>query len=253
MNIKRLTIATLGILAFASFGAFADEPAAPASATVGNLTLVSEYLFRGLAQTNRDPALQGGIEYDDASGFYVGGWGSNISWLSDLSTSDAPISSSLELDIYAGYRGKFGDDVGFDVGLYGYYYPGDFPSGFVNANTGEVYGSISYKIFSLKYSHTLTNLFGFDDTHGSGYLDASANYEFAPTWVLNAHVGRQRVAHANSLSYTDWKLGVTKNFDHGFSLALAYMDTNADETLYTNPFGHYVGRATGLLTLNKAF
>ena len=234
---------------------FAEDavPAAPANPWVGSLTVASDYIFRGLTQANEKPALQGGLEYDDPSGVYVGFWGSSISWLSDYSTSAAPVSSNVEFDFYAGYRGKFNDDFGYDVGLYTYYYPGTYPGGFTSANTTEIYGALSYKFVSLKYSHTLTNAFGFTDTKNSGYIDLSANYEFVPTWLLNAHVGHQRIDGFGDASYTDYKLGITKNFDKGFALAIAYFDSNADKSVYTNSYDHFVGRSTGVITLTKTF
>lgn len=245
-----------------AMSAEADAPADATAAAVatpewtfpGSVDIASDYIFRGLTQTNKKPALQAGIEFDHQSGFYVGGWGSNISWLSDLTALGVGnVSSSLEIDAYAGYRTKFADTWGLDIGLYTYYYPGDYPGGFTSPNTTEVYIAVSYAIASLKYSHTLTNLFGIADTKNSGYLDLSANWEFTPTWVLNGHVGRQRVDGFSTASYTDWKLGVTKNFDGNWSIALAYLDTNADRSFYTNPYGTYQGRATGLLTVTKTF
>ena len=239
----------------------ADAPAAGAAAAPtpewtfpSSVDLASEYIFRGLTQTNKKPALQAGFEADHQSGFYVGAWGSNISWLSDLSALGAGnVSSSLELDGYFGYRTKLADTIGLDFGLYTYYYPGSYPGGFTSPNTTEVYIAASYSIVSLKYSYALTNLFGFADTKNSGYLDLSANWEFVPTWILNGHVGRQEVNNLGVASYTDWKLGVTKNFDAGWSLALAYYDTNANEAVYTNPYGTFQGRSTGVLTVTKTF
>ncbi len=229
------------------------EPAAPASPLTGSFTLVSDYNFRGLTQTNAKPAVQGGLEYDDPSGFYIGTWASSISWLSDMSLPGAHVSANLELDLYLGYRGKFNDDLGYDVGLYEDYYPGSYYSGFVRPYNTEIYGALTYKFLSLKYSHTLTNLFGVADSKNSGYLDLSANYEFVPNWLLNAHIGHQRVDGHSALSYTDYKLGVTKNLDKGFSLALAYYDTDADRPLYTNLDDRFVGRSTVILAINKAF
>lgn len=226
----------------------ASAAPAPAWSMPGSVTLASDYLFRGLTQTNKNPALQAGIEFDHASGFYAGAWGSNISWLSDL----GGISSSLEIDAYLGYRATVADALGFDFGVYTYYYPGDFPSGFTSANTTEVYGAISYGIASLKYSHTLTNAFGFADSSNSGYLDLSANWQFAPGWVLNGHVGHQRIDGFSDASYGDWKLGVTRNFDN-WSLALAYFDTNADASVYTNPRGTFQGRSTGVVSVTRTF
>jgi len=240
--------ATLVSLALVAMGM-----ASAHAGTSGSLTLTSDYVFRGISQTNQEPALQGGIEYAADSGFYVGAWGSNVSWLSDLSSDLAPISSSLELDGYAGYRGKFNDTVGFDVGALYYWYPGDYPSGFNSANTGEVYAGISAGVFSAKYSYALTDLFGFADSDGSGYLDVAANWTFTPGWTLNAHAGKQWIENNEDFEYTDWKLGVTKSFDSGFSIAAAYTDTDAEEALYTNRYGNYLGDSAFVLTFSKTF
>lgn len=221
--------------------------------TSGTLALTSDYLFRGLSQTNQEPALQGGVEYAHDGGFYAGIWGSNISWLSDYSSASLPISSSVELDGYVGWRVPLGETLKLDAGVYTYYYPGTYPQGFVRPYTTEAYVGLLWGPGSLKYYHAVTNLFGFADSDGSGYLDASVNYEFSPGWVLNGHAGRQRVKGFSAASYTDWKLGLTRNFDGGWSLAAAYADTNAERGVYTNAFGNFLGRSTGTLTLTKAF
>src|SRR5947208_1968347 len=74
------------------------EPKSPHSVT-GNFGLFSQYIFRGLTQTNRKPALQGGFDYAHASGFYAGIWGSNISWITDSFGTGG--SYSAEFDTYA--------------------------------------------------------------------------------------------------------------------------------------------------------
>jgi len=248
-----MTLFCAAALSFASLAMPAKAADAPQSTLTGSATVVNDYLFRGLSQTNRDPAVQAGIEYDHSSGWYVGAWGSNISWLSDASTSAAPISSSLEVDVYAGHRGSLGGDWTYDAGLYEYYYPGTYPSGFTLPYTLEGYAALGWKSLSLKYSHAFTNLFGFADSKHSDYLDLSWNYEFVPGWLINAHVGHQTVKNNPGFSYTDWKLGVTRNFDHGYSVSLGYYDTNASRPLYTNADGHYLGRATAILSVGKAF
>jgi len=243
----------LGALIMAGLAIQARADDAPASSVSGSVAVVNDYLFRGLSQTNWKPAVQPGIEYDHASGFYVGAWGSNISWLSDASSDAAPISSSLEVDVYAGYRGSFGGGWSYDVGLYEYYYPGTYPTGFTRPYTTEGYASIGFKWLSLKYSHAFTNLFGFADSKNSNYVDLSYSYEFSPGWTVGAHVGHQKVKHVDGASYSDWKISVGKSFDHGYSVSLGYYDTNASRDVYTNAYGHFVGRATGILTLSKAF
>lgn len=239
------------LAATAGSAVMADD--APQSSVAGSVAVVNDYLFRGLSQTNRKPAVQPGIEYDHASGWYAGAWGSNISWLSDASSDAAPISSSVELDFYTGFRGSLADGWSYDVGVYEYYYPGTYPSGFTRPYTTEVYGSLGYKGVTLKYSHALTNLFGFADSKHSGYVDLSYNVEFSPGWTLNLHAGHQKVKHVDGASYSDWKVGVTKAFDHGYSVSLGYYDTNASRSAYTNAYGHFLGRATGILTLSKSF
>ena len=239
------------VMAFALAPALAGE--APASKWVGSAGVVNDYLFRGISQTNRKPAVQAGVEFDHASGWYLGGWGSNVSWLSDASTSAAPVSSSVELDLYGGYRGSFGGDWSYDVGVYRYQYPGSYPAGFTLPNTTEAYAALAWKSVSLKYSYAFTNLFGYADSEHSGYVDLSWNQEFAPGWLLNAHVGRQQVENVAGASYSDWKLGVTRNFGSGWSAALGYYDTNANASVYTNARGHYLGRATAMLSLARSF
>ena len=228
--------------------------------TSGNVSLTSDYVFRGVSQSNQEPALQGGVEYAADNGFYIGSWGSSISWLSDLSSSAAPISSNVELDLYGGYRGTFGEAVSYDVGALYYWYPGDFPSGFNSADTLEVYAGVtvaaSEKIsLGAKYSVAATDLFGYADSSGSGYLDLSANFVVAEGWTLGAHAGKQWIEGGGNgaFEYADWKLGITKAFDNGFSVGLAYTGTDADDTLYVNPYGNKTARDTVALTVTKAF
>ena len=224
---SRLTVAsgviTLGLLA-----------ASVAHAEVsGTLTLTSDYLFRGITQTDEKPALQGGLEWAHDSGVYAGAWGSSISWLSD---SDPDISSQLELDAYLGIRGDFGDSgVGWDVGAVHYWYPGCYPAGFNKADTTELYAGLSWRVLGAKYSYAVTDLFGIPDSDGSSNLDVAVGWEFAPGWSFNGAVGKQWVAGtAGTATYAFWSAGVSKAFDNGFDLALAWNDNDLigpDETI----------------------
>jgi len=209
---------------------------ASAGETSGSVTLTSDYLFRGISQTNQNPAIQGGLEYATDSGFYVGAWGSSISWLSD---SDPDISSQVEVDGYLGYRGSFGESgLGYDVGAIYYWYPGDYPGGFNSADTTEIYFGLSYGFgdttsLSAKYSYAVTDLFGLPDSDGSGALDLGANWEFIPSWTLNTALGKQWVSNYDGSDYAYWKVGISKSFDNGFTLAAAYNDEDLigpDET-----------------------
>lgn len=213
--------------------------AADVSANVG---IYNQYVFRGITQTAGQPAIQGGFDVSTDSGFYVGTWGSNISWFSDANAGN---SVSMEWDLYGGYRGTTSGALGYDVGVLQYFYPGRYTtlaSGVVEPDTTEVYGSLSYKWFTAKLSYVTSNgLFGVDNASGSYYADLSADIPFADTWTANLHVGRQHYAGSavsggptnDSLySYDDWKVGLTKDLGKGWSATAYYTDTNAKDAGY---------------------
>lgn len=232
-----------------------DSPEASAAASdftlSGNLSLASQYRYRGLMQTNNKPAVQGGFDVAHSSGLYFGNWNSNISWLGD---SNSQVSAPIEMDFYGGYKGNLAPNVPFDLGLMQYYYPGDYPSGFTSPDTTELYAGVGYGPVMFKYSIAMTNLFGFANSKYSQYFDLSGNFDTG-IWGLtvNAHVGHQTVRQVDDGAYTDWKLGLTKDFGQGLTVSLAYLDTDAERSVYTNSQGRYMGRATGLLSITKVF
>ena len=215
-----------------------------------NLGVVSDYRFRGLMQTNGKPAIQGGFDINHSSGFYIGNWNSSISWLSD---SDPDVSSNVEMDFYAGYVHTIAEDFTLDVGLLHYYYPGRYPDGFNDPDTTEAYIGLTYGPVSFKYSHSLTDLFGAPDSKNSQYYDLGLAL---PTGIwdlnLNAHVGHQKIRNASDANYTDWSLGLSRDFGN-FTISLTYYDTNADRDLYTNSYGKYMGKGVAVLGISAAF
>jgi uncharacterized protein (TIGR02001 family) len=242
------------LLASLACPALADEEssnATPSYSLTANLTLASQYRYRGIMQTAGNPAIQGGFDFSHESGFYLGNWNSNISWLSD---GNSKVSAPIEMDFYGGYKGKITGDITFDLGILRYQYPGDYPSGVVSPNTTELYAGVGYGPVTLKYSYAPTNLFGFDRSQHSQYVDLTANVDTG-FWGLtaNAHVGYQYVRNVDHGSYWDWKLGLTKDFGQGWSVSVAYIDTNADRAVYSNPQGRYMGRATGVASVTKTF
>lgn len=243
--------------------ALAQAAAAESPHTVSvNLGIASEYKFRGISQTNGDPAVQGGIDYSHASGIYLGTWASNVSWLSDA--GGGAISNSIEMDFYGGYKGTVGG-IGYDVGVLRYYYPGSYPAGTTSPNTTELYVAGSWQNYTLKYSHSVTNLFGFDDSKGSGYLDLTGTFELPAGFGLVAHVGYQRIPSGSvggvqvrsksDCSYADWKLGVTKEVA-GLGVGLAYVGTNAKGDAgecYRNAYDRDLGKGALVLSVAKTF
>lgn len=174
---------------FTGFAAAQSDAAQPQQAFTGNIGLASEYRYRGIAQTDGKPALQGGFDYAHTSGLYLGTWASNVSWLSD---AGGGISNSLEWDLYGGFKRSAGD-FAYEAGLLYYAYPGRYPPGFNSPDSLELYLAGSWKTLTLKYSHALTDLFGFVDSKGAGYLDLAGSFDLGGGIALLAHVGHQRI------------------------------------------------------------
>lgn len=219
------------VVACASVSAFAED-AAPASPHTfsSNVALTSNYVFRGMTQTFGKPAIQGGFDYSHASGVYVGTWASSVS------PTQYNNGAGMEWDIYGGFKKSFGDFTG-DLGVLAYVYPGAkivaADGATTKYDTTEIYGALSYKMFTLKYSHAVSNkFFGLPDADGSGYVDLSANFDLGSDFTLVTHLGHQNIHHYSDLNYSDYKIGITKLYN-GFTFGLALTGTNADSNLYT--------------------
>ena len=234
---------SLAILAFTSIPGMAQEQ--PAEHQVSyNASLTSDYRYRGLSQTRLDPALQGGVDYTHGpTGLYVGTWLSTIKWTKDLGGD-----GNIEWDLYAGKRGELSEGLSYDVGGLYYYYPDNGLS--PSANTFELYGKLGFGPAYAKYSHSTTNLFGTADSKRSGYLDLGADLDVGNGFLLNLHVGRQRVKNNSPLSYTDYKVGVTKDFGVA-TVALAWHKANTDA--YLSPEGKNLGKSAAVLSVSKTF
>lgn len=294
MRKSLLTLAVLGACAGPALSFAADAPeahshpedkgtapaTAPAVATPAsphtfayNVGLFSQYIFRGLTQTSEELALQGGVDYSHASGFYLGAWASNISWLEDGTNYN---NSSLELDVYGGYRNTFGKTgVGYDIGVLQYIYPGDLVAGkpIEDAETTEVYAALSYNWLQGKVSYVVSDeAWGTVDAQGSWYAELNANVPLGDTGITaNLHVGRQEFdgdgrtadgyADCNDndscFTYTDWKVGLTKSFSNGVNVGAYYTDTDAKElpwtTTATSGKTQFMGDSQFTVFLQKTF
>ncbi|MEP7205395.1 MAG: TorF family putative porin [Casimicrobiaceae bacterium] len=241
--------------------AFAQTPAPappePDFTFTGNVGLYSQYVFRGLSQTNEKPALQGGFDLGHKSGLYLGTWASNISWVSDAAPG---ASASLEWDVYGGYKGALYGDLGYDIGLLYYWYPGSYPAGFTKPDTLEGYVGLTWKFLSLKYSYVLNNkTFGFADSRGSDYIDLTANYDIIEKVsdvigkvTLTGHVGHQKFRHYGDFNYTDWKIGASTEI-YGVTTGIFVTGTDAKDELYTNPFGKKIADNQVVVYVQKTF
>lgn len=261
---KQLLAAALGAAMLVPAMGYTAEEESPHTLSA-NVGLWSQYIFRGVTQTDEDPALQGGLDYSHKSGFYLGMWGSNISWLHDAGLYK---NSSLEVDFYGGFRNAIGDtDFSYDVGLLQYWYPGNKASSSVNsADTTEVYAGVGWKWLSAKFSYSLTDTFGFDNSDGSYYFDLGASVPLGESGVtLGAHYGHQEFegrsggVSNDDFSYNDWKLsaaydlGMVSKVMSGATIGVMYTETDAKDSLYTNANG--TDTADGKITvwISKSF
>jgi len=243
----------------------ADEP--EVSPVTANVTVASDYRYRGMTQSNYKPAIQGGFDYAHESGFYIGNWNSSISWIGDtypknstnyngtvLNSAVSP-SAPIEMDFYAGFKKELiGEGFASDFGFLQYYYPiANAPSNGCSGtggngasriscgaspNTSELYAAQNFTFGPVtgfgKVSYSLTNLFGIANSSGSVYPDFTVNYDTGIAGLtLNGHVGYQYVSNTQTISgtkynfsYTDWKLGLTKDFGGGLSGNVSYVGTS---------------------------
>ncbi len=221
----------------------------------GNMSLVSDYRFRGVSQTYKLPAVQGGIDLTHSSGLYVGTWASNVT------EKLYPNGAALEMDFYGGYKWAITDAFTLDLGGLYYYYPGSY---YLNAdgakgnkpNNFELYAGLSWNWLSLKYSHNMTNFFGLEDSKNSNYIDLTASYPIMDKLTLVAHVGHQKVKNYSNLDYTDYKLGVVYDLS-GWNLGAAFVGTNAKEEFYTigeaDGSTKAIAKNTVVLSVSKSF
>ena len=210
------------------------------SSVAFNASVVTDYRYRGISQTRLKPAVQGGVDFT-AGAFYLGGWASTIKWIKD-GGGDA----NVEIDLYGGYKGEISKGLGYDIGLLTYQYPsnGLNPS----ANTLEIYGAVTAGPVTAKYSHSTTNLFGFANSKGSGYLDISATFDVGG-FAVTLHVGRQTVKNNGAYSYTDYSLAISKEVA-GITWSATLVDTST--SAYTGA-GKDLGKSGIVLGAKMAF
>jgi uncharacterized protein (TIGR02001 family) len=272
-----IAAAISGLFAPAAFAQAAPAAAPEPSPITANVTITNDYRYRGISQTNYQPAIQGGFDYAHESGFYIGNWNSTINWVSN--TTNNGVKAPIEMDFYGGFKKELiGEGFASDFGVLQYYYNQtgqNYNNALVNPNTTEIYAAQNFTFGSLtgfvKINYALTNIFGIPKSTGSYYPDLTANYDTGMWGVtLNGHIGYQYVAGQpasqgsvaqtqRNISYTDWKLGATKDFGGGLALSAAYVSTNANPNwwnTWTAPGGtaqSSAGRPGAVVALTKTF
>ena len=197
--------------------ALALTGAAQASAEIsGNVSIVSDYAFRGISQTAEKGAIQGGFDYAAESGFYAGTWMSNVEFGTE---------SSTEMDLYFGYGGSMGD-LGYDVSYIYFDYEGDAEFDYQEYALALSYGDFS---FGVNYSSEYLG------DGGPDFVYPYVGYSMALTegLSLDLHYGYSDIDAADFWgpgedSYSDYS--ATLGFSAGgVDFGLAFVGTDLDD------------------------
>lgn len=194
-----------------------------------NVSLVNEYYFRGLSQTDDAPAIQGGFDYEvplsEPVALYLGVWGSNV----DFNEGSGVDGATMELDLYGGLKGNIGSTgLGWDLGFIYYTYPGADSS--LNYDFVEAAGALSYD-FGVAAVTASVN-FSPDNFGNSGnawYPKLAVDVPIADTGLtFSGYVAKQYIednAAFGTDDYVEWNLGLGYSIA-GFGLSLNYSDTD---------------------------
>ncbi len=255
-SIRSLMAATLVVgTLLAATPAMADESAPPSDITItGSAAIVSSYRFRGLAQSDNKPAVQGAITLTHSSGFYVGTWGSSAS----NGNGTAPINiGGTEIDVVGGWTKGLGDSgVTVDIGAAGYIYPG-FP-GAISGNYFEIYGSLAktfgpatakvgvyvapgQKVFDLNFTSTKrSNIY----TYG----ELSGGIPGTPI-TLHSHLGYTSGGFEYGKKYLDYNVGASYKWK-ALTFDISLVGTNISKSTINNSFG-CAGSVTCINTFHR--
>jgi uncharacterized protein (TIGR02001 family) len=188
----------------------------------GNVALTTDYVFRGISQTD-GPAVQGGFDMEVSNGLYAGIWASNLDFGDD---------ADIEVDYYAGFGGEFANKLGYDVGVTYYSYPSSNAADAGDYDFTEVYGSLSYDFgpaaATLGLNHS-SDYFGGSDN--ATYVYVGVDVPLANDFALSMQYGDQSIddnAAFGTPDYNDWKVGLSKSVG-GFDFALDYTDTDLSD------------------------
>ena len=202
-----------GMTAFATTASYAEDSPHEFSA---NVTIATDYRFRGISQTDNSPTIQGGFDYAYAPlGVYLSAWASNVDF-----------AESSEFDFYAGIAGEV-NGIGWDVGGLYYTYPGDSTK--PELDYFEVYGSLSYDfgMFDVTAGVAYSPDF-FAETGDAVYVYGDVSIPLPHGFSISGHVGNQSIYDNvvfDTPDYTDWLIGVSKDIGK-FAFNLSYVDTD---------------------------
>ena len=196
-----------------------------------NVTLTTDYRFRGISQSDESIAIQGGFDAEFGAGFYIGTWGSTVDFDTNFNDSEDfdGLDGSLELDYYAGWASDLGDSgLGIDVGILYYDYPGDDG---LEGDYWEVYGSMSWNDLAVGVHYSDDY---YAETGEFWYLYADYGFTLFADIGLGLHVGYNMLDEAPGFlsskedTYFDYSVSLSKEWA-GVEWALAWVGTDLDD------------------------
>lgn len=217
--------AALGAVAPMADGHAQDKSLVPGLTLSGTVGFVTDYSFRGLSQTDRNPTVQGSLDFAHTSGAFASVWASGI----DFNNNDA---GAMEIDYTIGYKKAFGDLTVSGFGIY-YSYPGSESR--LNYDYFEVGASVAYEIQKLVTVSGGLN-YSPDFFGGSGeawYGQGNVSVALPMNFSIDGHLGYQWVDKNRAFGardYWDWTIGVSRTFPELFDLKLSinYGGTDID-------------------------
>ena len=213
----RLSLALGAALLALPMLASAQEEEGDDSGFSWNAALTSDYVFRGVSQTDEDPALQLGLDYSWSSGFYVGAWASNVDF-----GAGGP---DIEIDTYVGWNTDLNDSLNLDLMLNRYNYTGA-DSGYGSSNYTEFLAALAVNemiTFSFGYTNDVYNL----DEDGF-YYGIGGEWGLGEHWTLGAGVGYSTFDDSTGIEdYTDYSLSVGRDFGP-VNISLGYHGTDSN-------------------------
>ncbi len=222
-----------------------DWPEIPGELSA-NVALTTDYRFRGITQSDENPAIQGGFDYSigltEMFGLYAGIWASNV----DFQDGD---QAQVEIDYYGGVTAEY-EGIGIDVGLIYYTYPGassglnyDYVEGMIALS----YSPIEAVTLGVGYNYSPDYFGSSGDFH---YPNASAEYTpelglplpltFSATYGYNIIDDE---AAFGTRDYQDWSAGIATSYKF-IELKLQYID---------NDLGGSIGDPTAVFTVSASF
>lgn len=218
-TIMKKTLLSISLTSLLAATSLLSTQALAVEGLSANVAASSNYIWRGVSQTDNAAAISGGIDYADDSGFYAGAWASNVDFGDD---------ASAELDFYLGFSGQLNEDVSYDVGYIYYAYPDSAQTDSTNEyDFGEIYGSLGYSYFSLSASYGIHNDDGAAFADASLYIAAGAEFEVADGLTLAFHLGDYSFDDAMiAEDYNDYSVSLSKD---GFTFAVSDTDIDNDD------------------------